>query len=254
MIDKRAIAHAFSQAASTYDQVSYFQRDVGERLLHSMQDGKVEHLLDVGSGTGYFSDALEQFAKQIINLDLAQGMLSFAKNRRAKDLYICGDAELLPLAQNSVDCIFANLSLQWCYQLDTLCQEFARVLKPGGRIYFSTLSDGTLKELAAAWAEAAPNSTHVNSFLPTSAWQRPFDKAALTIDQHSHRQYVLEFDRVETIMRELKALGARNLNSTRPQALTGKQTFKRLAEGYERYRNEGKLPLTYEVDFWGLRL
>ncbi|ARP38662.1 Malonyl-[acyl-carrier protein] O-methyltransferase [Vibrio syngnathi] len=57
--DKSAIAEAFGKAATTYDRHAEFQRDVGHRLLDKLpNDLSGLKVLDLGCGTGYFSQQL----------------------------------------------------------------------------------------------------------------------------------------------------------------------------------------------------
>ena len=65
---------------------------------------------------------------------------------------------------------------------------------------------------------------------------------------------VLETDRRQrfyadagALMRELKALGAHNLNSGRHRGLTGKNRFKAMLNEYEILREEQGLPASFEV-------
>src|SRR5690625_3786235 len=66
---------------------------------------------------------------QLLGLDLAEGMLQFARSQRtARANWLCADAEALPLAPASVDLVYSSLSIQWCEQLGTLFKELQRVL------------------------------------------------------------------------------------------------------------------------------
>jgi malonyl-CoA O-methyltransferase len=65
---------------------------------------------------------------------------------------VCADARALPLPDQSVDVLHANLCVQWCGPPQPLFEEFARVLKPGGFLAASSLGPDTLKELRAAQA------------------------------------------------------------------------------------------------------
>lgn len=268
MIDKKAIADSFSAAAESYDEVAYFQRDVGQALL-SLLDHELallgherfQCLLDLGSGSGHFAPQLQGKAKQVVHMDIAEGMLAYAKNNsvtrrvsagQSSSLFICGDGEHLPLRSSSVDAIYANLSLQWCYQLESVVNGFKRVLAPGGIVAFSTLSTNTLHELRAAW-QRVDDFTHVNHFLETDAWLAPIKRAKLSIIEHKTQRHVLKFDNLKQLLRELKKLGAHNMNPHRPQGLMGKKRILKLIEAYESFRVDGQLPATYEVDYWVLK-
>src|SRR5690554_3758031 len=87
--NKQQVAAAFSRAANTYDSVAEFQRAVGGRLLSLVpqQLNSVGHQpqswLDIGCGTGYFCQQLQQRwpLAQGLGLDLAEGMLVVARER-----------------------------------------------------------------------------------------------------------------------------------------------------------------------------
>jgi malonyl-CoA O-methyltransferase len=57
----------------------------------------------------------------------------------------------------------------------------------------------------------------------------------------------LTYDTALALMKDLKVLGARNVNSGRRLGLTGKQAFKQVSQHYEQFRQEGLLPASYEV-------
>jgi len=64
---------------------------------------------------------------------------------------------------------------------------------------------------------------------------------------------VLEYAELRELTRELKALGAHNVNSGRPTGLTGRERVRGFQRAYELQRNSaGKLPATYQV--WYLTL
>jgi len=48
-------------------------------------------------------------------------------------------------------------------------------------------------------------------------------------------------------MRDLKSIGAHNVTRGRPAALSGKSLLARVAQGYETFRRDGRLPATFEV-------
>ena len=174
VIDKTKIARSFSRSAAGYDAVAHLQRKMGARLLSLSPAANVlpsaGACVDLGCGTGFFREALEQrYAGQMyLGLDIAEGMLS---HQRRQSVYspvtavplVCGDAEQLPLANHSATLLFANLTLQWCAHLRKLLVEAQRVLMPGGYLCFSTLGPETLIELKQAWAQV-DDGVHVNHF------------------------------------------------------------------------------------------
>ena len=115
---------SFSRAAASYDSYAKLQQQVGEQLLATVPSGtrqQVRQAVDMGCGTGYFIPRLvESFQPEhLTGVDLAPGMLSYAREHHAGDniSWVCGDAEALPLAADSVDLIFSSLAIQWCENL-----------------------------------------------------------------------------------------------------------------------------------------
>jgi len=138
-VNKPAVAAAFSKAASSYDAVASFQREVGEQLFSLAPAVTGPKLLDAGCGTGYFSQRWRQQGKHVTALDLAAGMLAYAEQQQAAHQYLLGDIEQLPLADASMDICFSSLVLQWCSALPQALSELYRVTRPGGVILFATL-------------------------------------------------------------------------------------------------------------------
>ncbi|MBA4501457.1 malonyl-ACP O-methyltransferase BioC [Marinobacterium marinum] len=247
--DKRRVAQAFSRAAASYDSVAQLQRDIADRLMEWLPHQVDGNLLDLGCGTGYAAPYLREHYPQapLLHLDLAHGMLTFARDQRSVSdaHYLCGDAEQLPLADGSVGLIWSSLAVQWCEQPALLLAELARVLRPGGRCLLATLGPGTLHELKRAWA-AVDDDVHVNNFIPLP--QLLAHNTALQVLRCETEDKVLRYRRLQDLMHELKALGAHNVNSRQEQGLSSRQRLVRLLEAYELQRQtDGSLPASYEV-------
>jgi malonyl-CoA O-methyltransferase len=249
-IPKSSVAASFSRAAEGYDSVAHLQREVGAALLARLPVAAAT-VLDLGCGTGYFSEPLARRypgARQV-GLDLAEGMVRFARGRRrgAGD-WLVADAEALPLASASIDVVYSSLTLQWCYRLPLLMSELSRVLAPGGKCVFTSLGPGTLVELRESWAEVDAHQ-HVNSFLPASALSAAAGSMRGVRLSLEARTYRLSYPRVRDLLDELKALGAHNMNPRRAAGLTPRRAMQGMLRAYERRREGGVLPATYEVYF-----
>lgn len=255
---KHDIRAAFEASANRYDKVAFLQREVGSRLLERLQLLKQEpkSILDVGSGTGFCSEALAKCYKHahIVSLDLAESMLHHTRNRftrwqrfRRRPGFVCGDAEQLPFADASFDMIFSNLTVQWCSDLEQTFSEFRRVLKPGGVLFYTTLGPDTLKELRASWADV-DDRVHVNTFLDMHDVGDAMLHSRLAEPVLDTEHLTLTYRKSMQLMRDLKALGAHNINPGRNQGLTGPRKLKAVMNAYEQFRQiDGLLPATYEV-------
>jgi len=252
-LDKRLARAAFDRAAGTYDAAAALQNEIGDRLLERLDFIRMQprRVLDLGAGTGTCTAALLQRYRgaQVVALDIAPGMLRRAKARGGwfrKPGCVCADAEALPFADDSFDCIFSNLMIQWCLDIEPLFTELRRVLAPGGCLLFSTFGPDTLMELRRSW-EAVDGYTHVNRFIDMhdigdallrTRWAEPvMDSERLTVTYRELR----------TLMQDLKHIGAHNVTAGRPRGLTGRRRLQQLAAAYEAFRTGGVLPASYEV-------
>ena len=248
MIDKQLISQRFGSSAASYDRGAALQRHVGNRLLTLLPE-RCQRLIDLGTGPGYFTSALDDRCGQLVGLDISPEMLKFARKRHHNEsvMWVSGDAEQLPLATESVDAIYSSLMLQWVHQLSTALQEAARVLQPGGTLAFSTLLDGTLFELATAWQQV-DDQRHINEFLTQSQLINAIDLSGLTLSHIEIKPHHLYYDDVLGLMRDLKAIGA-NQTSSKKRGLMGRATLKKLATGYAPFKTPNGLTATYQVAY-----
>jgi malonyl-CoA O-methyltransferase len=227
-------------------------------LIGLLPESSPELVLDLGCGTGFFSRHLRETFPQakVVGLDLAEGMAQHASQHQQADNWLCGDAENLPLKDQCVDIIFSSLAIQWCEDNNALFAEVFRVLKPGGHFVFSTLGPNTLFELRDAWS-AVDNYVHVNRFVEKSVIGSAvatsgFSEQALK-DGLLEEMIVLEYENLKQLTRELKSLGAHNVNNGRQTGLTGKQRIRGLIDAYEQRRNaNNKLPASYQTWYGSL--
>lgn len=173
--------------------------------------------------------------------------------QRASVSCLCGDAEALPLQSASVDLIFSSLAMQWASSPARLLRELYRVLRPGGHLVFTTLLSGSLRELAAAWAQV-DEAVHVNAYPESQVWQAAARQAGFVPEHWQPRRHVMEFADLPALLQSLKGIGANQVNGAHRVGLGGRERLMHLDLSYERMRNgRGLLPLTYEVCYGVLR-
>lgn len=248
---KSQVAKKFSRAASTYDQAANIQRISGNRLLNEFLGAsqllESSVVMDLGCGTGFFSNALqERFNNSlIIGVDLSVDMLSAAQ-QKLPGLFVAGDAETLPFANNSIDLIFSNFALQWCFDLPLLFNELRRVLKPGGELIFTTLGNKSLHELRTAW-NLVDDQQHVNAFVDNTSIIALLGSKFLQVNVDAQLLQA-RFDNVHDLLHSLKSVGA-TYHAASTKGLMGRKKLFQLTQAYEQFREQGKLPLTYDVIF-----
>lgn len=253
--DKRLVAASFSKAAASYDSVAQLQRDVGHALLVRLPaDLQPSQWLDLGSGTGYFSRALAQRFPGAVGmaLDIAEGMLVHARAHGGATWHVAGDAEHLPLRDDSCGLIYSSLAVQWCSDFAAVLAQAYRTLQPGGVFAFASLCVGTLDELRQSW-RAVDSQVHVNRFRELAHYQRLCADSGLDLLSLDKVPHVLHYADVRGLTHELKALGAHNLNPGRPDGLTSRARLLGLLQAYETFRTPQGLPATYQVVYAVLR-
>ncbi|MFC3550785.1 malonyl-ACP O-methyltransferase BioC [Lysobacter cavernae] len=275
LFDHRQVRRAFSRAAHGYDGAAALQREVGARLMETLDyrddpaHGRAppQVVLDVGSGPAHASVAMQKRwpKAQVLALDLALPMLHEARHnsggdrRRLLDFArrpqpLCADARALPLRDASVDVLYSNLCLQWVEDLPAVFAGFRRVLKPDGLLLVSTFGPDTLFELRGAFAQA-DNAPHVSPFASIAQFGDALIAAGFKNPVLDRDEFTLAHPDLADLMRELRTLGATNAMVDRRRSLTGRARFARAALAYEPHRRgDGRLPATWEVIYahaWG---
>lgn len=158
--DAREVRRRFDIAAERYDEHAALFDEVGRRLLERLDGLRFEpdRIVDLGCGTAKHTLELRQRYPQarLLALDSARSMLGRARKRRGRwrprfEL-ACADVSRLPLAEASVDLVFANLSLQWSGDLAATLAGLRRIMRPRGLLLMTLPGPDTLVELHRAGA------------------------------------------------------------------------------------------------------
>lgn len=251
--DPQRIRNAFDRAAESYDQAAVLQKEVCKRLLEKLDVVRLspQWILDAGSGTGEAVKPLQKKYKkaEVVLLDLSERMLKKAAGQGAlfrKPHQVCANIESLPFADNSFDLLFSSLAMQWCNDLGATLVEFKRVLKPGALLQFATFGPDTLKELRASWQQV-DDAVHVNSFIDMHDIGDGLLQAGFAEPVMESEIITVNYQEVDTLMQDLRDIGANVTASGHRQGLLTRNMLKQLREAYEVYRQQEVLPASYEI-------
>lgn len=252
-LEKSKIRRSFSAAATRYDGLAGLQRRVGLDLLERFpfSDG-ANRVLDMGCGTGFLTSRLaaEAVVQHLMALDIALPMLATSRQRfpeMAVD-YVCADAEQLPFSDSCINAIYSNLALQWIVNLTGLFADCRRVLKPGGELVFATFGPETLWELKQAWA-GVDSFTHVNEFYSGDEIGGFLQASGFEAVNVSRRIYQLDYPSVMDLMKELKGIGAHNVNLGRKRRPTTRSQLSGMISRYPGQAETGNVVASYEILF-----
>jgi malonyl-CoA O-methyltransferase len=254
-LEYQAIADSFSAAADRYEDHAVLQKEVLNRLLERLDDearlqaDPPRRILDLGCGTGWAVPRLrQQFPEAEIHaLDFSPAMIARVPAVPGCQARV-GDAHDLPYAEDSFDLVFSNLMLQWTNEEQVL-QEVRRVLKPGGILLASSLGFSTLHELRHSW-QAVDDKPHVNAFTDMRQVADGMLRLGYSQVVANSETIVLTYATVVDLMRDLKAIGAHNVDEDRPRSLMSRTALRKLEAAYEKFREQNVLPATYEVNYF----
>jgi len=260
-LNRNDIRRRFECAASSFDGADFVHAATREGLLARIEPLLIDAniVVDLGTATGAANRALEKRFKpgRVLALDIAYNMLQKARARKgwlSKTCYAQADACLLPLANESVDVVFANLLLPWINEHTAVFSEVARVLRKGGVFAFATLGPDSLQEIGRAWAQVDANHSHINRFADMHDLGDGLVNAGL-------RDPVLDVDRLsvsykntEQLFADLTAAGARNTLRQRRPGLAGKERFSGMVAALNDAAAGGRIELNLELVYghcWG---
>jgi arsenite methyltransferase len=134
----------FASVAGQWDQIraGYFTEHMRDAAIRkaNLPEGAV--VADIGTGTGFVAAGLAPLAAKVYGFDASAEMLEVARRnlkgfRHVELQKVPGDQ--LPLPDNSLDGVFANMYLHHAPEPLAAIREMARVLKPGGVLCITDL-------------------------------------------------------------------------------------------------------------------
>jgi malonyl-CoA O-methyltransferase len=259
-LNRRDVRRRFDRAAESFDAVDFVHATTRNGLLDRLAPIVIEPrtILDLGSATGTATRALAKHFRRarVIAVDLSHNMLGRTRKKQrwlSRVTTLQADATALPIADQSVDIVFANQLLPWVGNPTRTFAEVSRVLVKDGLFLFATLGPDSLSEIRRAWA-SVDSAVHVNLFPDMHDLGDAAVRAGL-------RDPVLDVDRLtvtykdtRSFFTELTAMGARNSLLRRDRSLASAKRFHAMMAALENTRDGGPLTLELEIVYghcWG---
>ena len=127
---------------SSFVPVEAWTTPSAAKLVKFAQVQPGQQVLDVGCGTGVVAISAARRGANVSGLDLTPVLVERARKNAGiagVDVeFVEGDAEALPYPDNSFDLVLSQFGHMFAPRPAVVVREMLRVLKPGGRIAFST--------------------------------------------------------------------------------------------------------------------
>ena len=164
------VRDVFDSVASSYDVMNDvmslgIHRLWKDRLIRMMSPQPDQHLVDLAGGTG---DIASRFLRAggssatIVDINVEMMMVGRQRPNLARlngINWVAGDAEHIPLADQTADVITIAFGLRNVTDRNQALSDALRVLKPGGRFYcleFSRVRSRPMRAVYDLWSEALP--------------------------------------------------------------------------------------------------
>ncbi len=118
---------------------------IAEKLLQFLQPKTNAPYLDIGCGTGNYTNALFKKGVSFIGVDPSDEMLSKAKIQNRNIVWKLGSSENIPLTDQSVDGGIASLTLHHWASIPKGFKELNRVFKPKSNLVIFTSTPNQMK-------------------------------------------------------------------------------------------------------------
>lgn len=151
----------FNQVAPDWEKIrtGYFGESLRDAALGQVKLGPGAVVADVGMGTGFMTEGLLKAGAKVIGVDNSPAMLKEAADRFrwAGDRLELreGSVQSLPVETGTLDGVFGNMILHHAPEPAVAVKEFARVLKPGGKLVITDMDEHNhawmLEEMADLW-------------------------------------------------------------------------------------------------------
>lgn len=243
----KSIKFYFDKAVNTYEKAGKIQKKVAEELLNRVQKDYYSTIIEIGSGKGFLSIPLiEKLSfERFIHVDIS---FEFLKRLKADLKGICffinAQAEMIPLKESLADLIVSSSTLHWLENPEQSFIELFRIIKEGGKFYFTIFTSNTLKEL-----KLVSEATGFGSVYPLKEAEFYIEMIQkmgffFNFEIKTYKEY---YSSTKDLITSHKLTGT---NYTKDKRFSGKGSYRKFCSLYETlFTNHNGVYATYEVLF-----
>lgn len=122
------LARSFERIGADYDR---YRPGFPTGAVDAIAPEPVTAILDLGAGTGKFTERLVHRADRVVAVEPSEPMLAVLRRKLPGVEAHLADAEHIPLPDSSVDVVTVAQAFHW-FDRDPACAEISRVLRPAG--------------------------------------------------------------------------------------------------------------------------
>jgi ubiquinone/menaquinone biosynthesis C-methylase UbiE len=123
-------------------------------LLAAASVGAGARVLDVATGPGWVAAHAGERGASVVGIDVAEAMIARARNAHPGLAFRRADAHELPFEDASFDAVVGNLAVMHLSRPERALAEFARVLRPGGRLALTAWAHPSQHRLTGVFLDA----------------------------------------------------------------------------------------------------
>ena len=112
-------------------------------MLHYIDIGPSDVLLDVGGNTGKVTEVYAKDCKEIVILEPKHALVEYGRTHRPHIKFVEGGVENIPLPSENFDRVVASASFHHFPNQDKGLEEMKRVLKPDGKMIILEIDPNT---------------------------------------------------------------------------------------------------------------
>ncbi|UCD33004.1 MAG: class I SAM-dependent methyltransferase [Desulfobacterales bacterium] len=139
----------FEKVADRWDNMrsGFFSEEVREKAYKVADIKKGKQAADIGAGTGFVTEGLAREGLDVIAVDQSKIMMEELKRKFPEIDCRQGEAENLPVANETMDYVFANMFLHHVERPEKAIKEMTRILTSGGRLVITDLNEHSFEFL-----------------------------------------------------------------------------------------------------------